>query len=167
MGLMMSTWADIPASAGAPESELLFDSEAEFEDWVDEDIWRYFREANNFAMFTHSRLKTRKMLHLDFDLRLKHDFGMFDASCLDGLLTDLGQSKIPVLNLQSTTFDEEDYNVTGLPADEPPTPWMLYLATRIPQASQFIIPESGHWLQVDQGARAADHIMQHLVNLIW
>lgn len=56
------------------------------------------------------------MLHLDFDLRLKHDFGMFDASCLDGLLTDLGQSKIPMLNLQST------HHVTGLAADEPPPP---------------------------------------------
>lgn len=134
---------------------------------LEDQVAHMFSVPNDFAEYTNERLVTRILLDTNFDHWLKDEFKWFDYNPLDGLLSDIGRSGIPFLNLQSTSFDENDDYTVDLERTGPPTPWMWHLRARIPQARQYIISHSGHWMQVDRPQRVANKIMQHLVNRIW
>jgi len=120
-----------------------------------------------FRDYAYMRLRLRKLQGNVFDQRYLADCEDYDRYLLDDRLRLLGHSPLPVLSLQSTTFDGRDMHVTNLDEGTVRTPWTDRLGYMVPQAEQFIIHQSGHWCHIDQSGTVAGKIMKTLVERIW
>ena len=108
--------------------------------------------------FQQSALAHLKTLDNDYNQATRQSFITYDHSRMDDVLLELGESGIPVLNLQATDVDDHNQRIPLTPGQE--SEWMRSLRKMVPQVEQDVVGESGHFVQVDQAAEVAGRIRE-------
>lgn len=119
---------------------------------------------DDFAQYMYERLSQRYEANTEFDRRLTADLRSYPLSRFDDVMSQISHSGIPVLDLQSTAFNEDD-GKRGPVEDD--TQWRDYLAYLVPGAIHYVVAESGHWMQHDQEQVVAAMIVRGLLQRVW
>ncbi|KAK3702934.1 hypothetical protein LTR37_014783 [Vermiconidia calcicola] len=113
--------------------------------------------------FQASTLAHAKSIDAEYNESMRQSHISYDYERLDDVLAEMGKASIPLLNLQATHIDEQNQRIPLKQGEV--TQWMRFLQEKVPQAQQFVIPGSSHFLHVDDPAGVARRIMEFVDGL--
>lgn len=110
--------------------------------------------------FQESTLAHVRGLDVEYNKDMRESHIRYDYETMDEVLERVGESGIPLLNLQATNVDEYNQRIPIKQGDM--SKWMSFVQEKIPQARQFVIENSSHFPQVDQPVEVARRLMGFL-----
>lgn len=113
--------------------------------------------------FQESTLAHVRDLDPYFNIDMRQSHVNYDFERMDDVLEEIGKSGIPVLNLQATNVDEQNQRIPLNPGAS--SRWMDFVQEQIPQAQQYVVEDSMHFVMVDQPTVVARRITDFVKSL--
>lgn len=129
---------------------------------IAEAFTRFFTH-NTPESFRKSALAHVKSIDEDYNKATRESFISWDFERMDYALDTVGDSGIPVLNLQATDVDDENQRIPLQPGQD--SKFMVFVKEKVPQVRQFVVSDSGHFVMVDKPAEVAGRVKEFVDGL--